>query len=106
MLATRLIWQQRRRAIPPANGVGVAERGVIQQWILLDERVETVANEQGGDRLQVRVEIDLDHQLTNPGPIGVVQPAQYVKLALLDVDLQKIDAIPAPPRPAAGQPPR
>ena len=52
-----------------------------------------MTGQQVRDRLQVRLRIDFDDELTDLVPVALVQTEQDIQFALLNVDLEEIDSI-------------
>ena len=75
-----------------ANRVHVAQLRLAQQRVLFDQHVEADLLQQRRDRRQVVLAIDLDDQLADLGPVIGAETHEHVQLALLDVDLEKVDA--------------
>ena len=71
------------------------ELGLSEQRILLDENLEAVLLQQGGNGLQVGLLIHFDDHLPYLGPVAGAEPLEHIQFALLDVDLEEIDAVDA-----------
>src|SRR5690242_7029493 len=76
-----------------SNRIHVTEVHSLQQIILLDEDLEPMIGHKIGDWIQISLRVDLDDELPNLDPVGFGQSKQDVEFALLDVDLEEVDAI-------------
>src|SRR5438034_3623054 len=77
-----------------ASSKKVVKGRPFQMLLLLTHHSETMAPKECRHSCQVVIQVMRFHyDLFDPGPVGLFNTGEYVKLAFLDIDFQKINSL-------------